>query len=69
MNNLNIISRTKENIKENIEMVLKLIKLKNDKRNKRKNAKLVRGHRDKVPINDERRYRRFNVLYISKGNV
>lgn len=51
MNNLNIISKIRESIK-NIEMVFRLIKSEYDKRNKRENAKLVRGYKYKIPIND-----------------
>ena len=54
MNNLNIISKIKEN--ENIEKVFRLIKSEYVKRNKRKNAKLVRGYNNKIPIDDVGRY-------------
>lgn len=56
MNNLNIISKVKESVLIKIEMVFRLIKFEYDKRNKRENAKLVRGYNNKIPINDERRY-------------
>lgn len=52
MNNLNIIRKIKEN-ENNIEKVFRLIKSEYDKRNKRKNAKLVRGYNNKIPIDDE----------------
>lgn len=54
MNNLNIISKIKES--KNIEMVFRLIKFEYDKRNKRKNAKLVRGYNNKIPIDGAGRY-------------
>lgn len=42
--------KTIKNINKRIEKIVRLIKSNYVKRNKRKNAKLVYRHRDKIPI-------------------
>ncbi len=58
--------KTIKNINKIIEKIVRLIKSNYVKRNKKQYASLVYRRGDKIPIDDERRYRCTYVLYNAK---